>query len=468
MEAWQEEDFRALDDLAHRHGYLERPRGHSKTGDVGTEAAKELVLGAPGRQLFVAAADEDQAGLLAADVAGKFARSPILAPLVKVSRREITVRATGSTLRVLAGDAPSAYGLRPDWIAADELAEWRSRALWDSLWSATGKRPRCRMLVITTPGWDRTGIAWEVRQIAERETNWHFSARGPCASWIDPAWRAQQERTLPAHVFARLHLGLWVEGAGAFLSAAEVDGVFADSVPDGPGPRVIGVDLGLSRDANVISVVRVDENTGLVCVEALDTWHPRGGERVDLREVESEVASIARALHAPVVLDPWQGVLMAQRLCAAGVQVMEYKFTPGGRRTLFGALLDLIRTRRLRSRPHEALRAELLGLEVQESSAGWRVDHRVGRHDDHVVAVALAVAGFLQAAPPVDRAPTAEEMASVLAFAARWSGAGGPTVIADGYSLSPLDNLVGDGLNDSDDDYQSFNPWPIPRQRPPR
>jgi hypothetical protein len=212
MEPWQADDFRALDDPAHRHGYLERPRGHSKTGDLGTEAVTELVLGRPESQLFCAAADEEQARLLLEDVRGKFERSPTLKPLVRYTRTEIIVKTTGSRLRVMSGDAPSAYGLRPDWIALDELAEWRRRDLWDSLWTATGKRPACRMLVISTAGWDRTGIAWEVRQIAERERSWYFASRGPCAAWIDPAWRAQQQRTLPAHVFARLHLNQWVEG----------------------------------------------------------------------------------------------------------------------------------------------------------------------------------------------------------------------------------------------------------------
>jgi hypothetical protein len=121
---------------------------------------------------------------------------------------------------------------------------------------------------------------------------------------------------------------------------------------------------------------------------------------MDLREVEDEVGRLAHVLGAPVVLDPWQGVLMAQRLRAAGVHVMEFKFTGDGRRRLFGALLDLIRTGGLRSRPHDELRRELLGLEVQETAVGWRVDHRVGRHDDHVVAVALALAGLM--ATPAD------------------------------------------------------------------
>jgi hypothetical protein len=421
IEPWQQEDFAALDSPGVRHAYLERPRGHSKTGDLGTEAVTELVLGPPGSSLFCAAADEDQARLLLEDVRGKFERSSMLASLVRHTRTEILVKATGSRLRVMAADAPSAYGLRPDGIYVDELAEWRTRALWDSLWSATGKRPRCRMLVISTAGWDKAGIAWEVRSIAEREANWYFSTRGPCASWIDPAWLAQQERTLPAHVFARLHHNRWVEGAGAFLTAAEVDGVFADSPAEGTGPLAVGLDLGLSRDRSAIAAVRADAETGLVVVEALVTYAPGRGERVDLRAVEEEVAGLARSLGAPVVLDPWQGVLMAQRLRAAGCGVVEYSFTADGRRRLFGTLLDLIRLGRLRSRPHEALRRELLGLEVQETGAGWRVEHRSGQHDDHVVAVALGVAGLLTgAAASVPLEPTWEERRAVRAMGFRF------------------------------------------------
>ena len=86
IEGWQTEDFAALDDPEHRHAYLERPRGHSKTGDLGTEAVTELVVGRPNQRLYCAAADEDQARLLRDDVVGKFQRSPLLAPLAKVTR----------------------------------------------------------------------------------------------------------------------------------------------------------------------------------------------------------------------------------------------------------------------------------------------------------------------------------------------------------------------------------------------
>lgn len=388
-ERWQVDDFAALDSGQYRHAYLERPRGHAKTFDLGTEAVTELVLGQPGQQLFCAAADEDQARLLFEDVVGKFRRNPLLARSVKVTQREIMVTATGSRLRVLSSDAPTAYGIRPDWIAADELAEWRRRELWDSLWSATGKRPACRMLVITTAGWDFGGIAWEVRQIAERETDWHFSPRGQCASWIRPEWLEQQRRTLPAHVFARLHESRWIEGAGAFLTQAEVEGIFGD-LPQGHGAAAVGLDLGVSRDAAVAAVVRRQGGTGLLVVEALLSWQPRNGAKVDLIEVEGEVAELARRANGPVVLDPWQGVLLGQQLRQRGVRIMEFPFTAESRRRLFSTLLDLIRNGRLRARPHDALRRELLGLELQETASGWRVNHRSGGHDDHAVAVALA------------------------------------------------------------------------------
>jgi hypothetical protein len=399
IEPWQEEDFAGLDDPHHRHAYLERPRGHSKTGDLGTEAVTELVVGPPGAQLYCAAADEDQAKLLHEDVAGKFGRSPLLGPLVKITRSEIVVKPTGSRLRVLAADAPSAYGLRPGWIAVDELAEWRRRELWDSLWSATGKRRHCRMLVISTAGWDRTSIAWEVRCIAEREADWYLSSRGQCATWIDPAWLAQQQRSLPPHVFARLHANQWVEGVGAFLLAAEVDRIFVDALPEGTGSRVLGLDIGLAKDRTVLAVVRPDWTTKLVVIESLETWAPRPGEKVDLQDVEATTAAVAETLRAPIVVDPWQGVLMIQRLRARGLEVIEQPFTAESRRKLFGTLLDLIRTGRLRCRSHDELRRELLGLEVQETAAGWRVDHRVGHHDDHVIAVALAVASLAAGEP---------------------------------------------------------------------
>ena len=390
LDPWQREDFEALDDPAHRHAYLERPRGHSKTGDAGTEALVELFLGGPERALYAVAGDEDQASLLFKDVCAKLRRRPDLLAECKVGVDTVTHKPSGSVLTVLSSDAPTAYGLRPDWLCLDELATWRGRDLWDALWSATGKRPNARVLVISTAGWDKASLCWEVRQIADTEDDWLLSARGQCATWVDPKWLAQQQRTLPPHVFARLHLNEWVDGVGAFLTAAEVDAVFVEVLPH-TRKHFVGLDLGTVKDRSVACVVGGGPEQEVV-VTAIETWLPPPGGKVDLQEVEQGVVGLVRsAPAAAVIVDPWQAVHMAQRLRVEySITTVEYPFTQSSRQKLFARLLDLVRRCKLKALPHPELRKELLGLEVRQTAGGWRADHKRGGHDDHVVALALA------------------------------------------------------------------------------
>jgi hypothetical protein len=389
MDDWQREDFLALDDPAHRHAYLERPRGHSKTGDVGSEACVEL-LTAHEAALYCIASDEDQARILFDDVAGKLRRGGYTEAAVRVLKDRIVCTATGSVLKVLTADVASSWGLRPDWIACDETVAWRYSELWESLWTATGKRPNCRVLVISTAGWDKDHFAWTVREMARSEANWYFSSRGQCATWVDPEWLAQQERTLPAHVYARLHLNLWIEGVGAFLTEAEVDAIFTEAELPATIKHMAGLDLGVTKDRSVLALVgSADE--GRVVVRKLATWVPPKGGKVDLQAVEDEVESLMRThAVAACIYDPHQAQHMAQRLRVRSVPMLEYTFTSASRRDLFAKLLDLIRRRKLVAAPHAELRRELLHLEVTETAGGWRADHKRGRHDDHVVAVALA------------------------------------------------------------------------------
>jgi hypothetical protein len=388
IEPWQVEDFTGVD--THRNSYLERARGHSKTGDTGTDVATDLMLGPPGQRNIASAVDRDQSALLLEDVIKKFQRNPMLRGLVKTTRDSITVKATDSQFRVMASDGPSAMGLRFRRAYIDELSEQSNREMWDALWTATGKYKDCGIHVISTAGWDRTSIAWQVREMARTESDWYFSTRGQCASWIRPEWLEQQRRSLPPHVFSRLHECRWVDGVGAFLTAAEVDGVFVPAPALIDGAAAGGLDIGLTRDRTVLTIAR--DVGGLIVVQHMVTWAGAPGRKVDLEEVAAEVATLAKRYHCPVYFDPYQGIHMAQMLRREGVNMIEHTFTGESRKKLFTTLLDLIRNGRLRSRPHEEFRRELLSLEVQQTaSGGWRVDHKTGRHDDHVVAVALAV-----------------------------------------------------------------------------
>jgi hypothetical protein len=245
-----------------------------------------------------------------------------------------------------------------------------------------------------------------------------------------------QQRALPEHVYKRLHLNIWSEAAGAFLSFAEVDGIFGPIAREEIDVRALGLDLGLSKDKAVVSLVG-STPSGLVVVESLALYAPSRHERVDLQEVEAYVTEVALALGCPVALDPWQAILMGQRMSRRRIEVLEFNFSATSRQKLFGRVLDLVRTGRLRAEEHPELRKELLGLQVEQTATGWKVDHRPNQHDDCVVSIALAIAA-LAAMTFVDTSEVSAEEAANLRPLQRYLG--GPVLPYFGG----MDNLVED------------------------
>lgn len=428
LDPWQREDFEAAFREPSRHVWWERPRGHSKTQDAAALALVHLVT-APGRRVYFAAADRDQAGLAFDSLRGFVTRSPLLSRIVTPGRWSMTIESTDSRLEVLPADAPGSWGLRPSLIVVDEIHAWRGQAAEEFFWSllsALGKVPGARMLVATTAGWDRTSLAWKVREQIREDHAWIFSRRGQCASWIKPEFLEQQRRLLPAHVYQMLHENVWTDAGGAFLTWEEVNGIFDPELRPvescRSGHHWIGLDLGLTRDRTVAFVLHWDGQR--MTAEDVRTWTGRPGERVLLEDVEAWVLDAARRFSAPTVMaDPWQAVGLLQRLSAAGVRVREVSFTAQFRGRLYQNLLQVIRERRLRCFSHEALKDELLRLEFRDVNGVLRVDHPAGGHDDHAVALALAALG---AAEATGAAPLDEETRRLFFAAARGAIYGAP------------------------------------------
>jgi hypothetical protein len=196
-----------------------------------------------------------------------------------------------------------------------------------------------------------------------------------------------------------LHDNEWSEAGGAFLTWAEIDAVFDTELepvtgPTLPAARYIGLDLAVARDRTALAVCR--NASGLCVIEELQTWQGSPSNRVELSEVEEATANIALRIAAPVILDAWQGLLMAERLRARGVQTWVQQFTQQSRTKLYDTLLLLIREKRLRSFEHQLFREELLGLRWVDKGGSLRPDHPVGGHDDIAIAVGLAAQGIVQ------------------------------------------------------------------------
>lgn len=426
IDDWQAKDFESLDGGWQRaigqkvqggfsRGWLERPRGHSKSSDVMTSATWALF--ASRRQLsgIVAAVDRDQAALDRDHVARLVSLNPWLSAVLDITAWKITNKHTGSSMEILASDVASSWGLLIDFAVCDEVTVWPKRDLFDSILSAAAKRANCILLCIGNAGFQDSWQSTIREQIREDE-GWYYSRQeGPVASWISSEILAEQERLLPPAAYRRLWLNEWSSGAGDAIDQESLASAFRCDVtpmekahPD--YDFVAGLDLGVSRDASalcVLGVRRSYQGHGRIRLASTRVWKPTKNQKVDLADVEEAILDThARFGLRQINYDPWQAVAMAQRLQAGGVgrlvkgadrkatlPMVEVPPTGSNLQRMASCVLEAFSDRRLELYPDPDLRRDLERMRIVEKSYGFRLEspRDVDGHSDLGSAFALAM-----------------------------------------------------------------------------
>lgn len=128
--------------------------------------------GEPGAEVYSAAADRFQAGIIARECFALARSSPFLSKTLEVveSRNTIVHRKSYSRYSVLSGDNFRAEGINASAILFDELHAQRDRRLFDALRYAGAARRASLLISISTAGFDRgpNAIWWDQWQYAER------------------------------------------------------------------------------------------------------------------------------------------------------------------------------------------------------------------------------------------------------------------------------------------------------------
>lgn len=434
MDPWQDADFRALDsgwqravlgasaEATHQRGWLERPRGHSKSLDLGIMAAWALFASRRRLSLIGCAADQDQARLLR-DAIGKLVYvNPWLGRMIEVQNYRVVNPNTESTLDIISSDAKTSYGLTPDGIVCDELVHWKSRDLWDSILSSAAKRSTCMLVIITNAGLS-DDWQWQTREAVRADTTWHFSRLdGPVASWITPDRLAEQERLLPGIAYRRLWLNEWTSGGGDALSEEVIRQAFRSELrPLYQGERgvdyVAGLDLGVSRDASAVCVLGVQrsrQSFGLIRLAASKVWRPQKGQKVDLQEVEDALFDLFRRFDFKQLnFDPWQAQHMAGRLQSGGLgrlarplyvqhalhptprpklPVTEIPPTGQNLQRLATVVIEAFNDRRLELYDDPDLRRDVSRFRVEERPYGFRLTSPKDEHGHGDLGTAFSLA----------------------------------------------------------------------------
>lgn len=446
-DVWQQDDFEALDDgwasLAHggddatQRAWLERPRGHSKTADLAVQALWALFAARRKLTGYAAAADRDQAKLLRDAVDRLLRMNPWISKAVQCETWRVVNVHTGSELNILSADAPTAYGLTPDFLIIDEVTHHRSRDLWDALISAAAKRRRCVVVVITNAGF-RESWQWETRETIRQDSSWHFSRLdGPQASWIDDDRLAEQRRLLPLIAYNRLWLNQWSSGSGDALDPADIEAAIGLRGPlrkPVPGWAYIGgVDIGLVKDACAFAVigkhvgeyrerekrrkltdrqrmmieagvmdepepeyvVTHTEGTGRIKLARLHVWRPADmGGRVDLETVEETIADTDKAFGGMQIgADPHQAGYLIERLQKRGVAIAEAHQLAQNLKSQCAATLEAFAQDLIDIYADADLLHDLRNLRVKEMNYGVRLDspRGVSGHGDAATALSICL-----------------------------------------------------------------------------
>ena len=155
----------------YRVGYIELPKKMGKSTTLAGVALYMLLAdNEPGAEVYGAACDREQAGIIYREAASMVRASPALSKHLEVidSRKTIVQKASNSFYRVLSADAFRAEGLNIHALLFDELHAQRDRRLWDALRYGGAARRQPLILSITTAGFDRKSICWEQHAYAER------------------------------------------------------------------------------------------------------------------------------------------------------------------------------------------------------------------------------------------------------------------------------------------------------------
>ena len=372
-------------------------------------------------EVYSVAGDKDQAKIIFQMTKRAIERNPILLDSVKIYKDEIIVPSTNSIYKVLSADAPTAHGLNPTCVIFDELWNQPSRDLYDAL-TQSPVRKEPLTFVVTYAGIDQTSLLYELYKTGVQKKDakmFFYWSEKNLSSWVTEEYLEQQRMRLPAGVYQRLHENKWVQGENAFISKSELDKCIDCMLKPQLGGKenikyYLAVDLGLTRDRTVLTVCHKSDADNLVYLDYIRTFSGTKNNPVLISDVEEAIMSCNKSFNIFCnILDPWQMKSTAERLKRL-IKIEEFTFTSNSIQKLSQNLYYLFHNSLIRIFPHKLLEEELLSLNAEEKSYGWRIDHKSGGFSDHSVSLGMASmyavqesgndAGFIiTGAPSIDK-----------------------------------------------------------------
>lgn len=411
----------------YRTAYVEIPRKSGKSS-VAAGLALYLLLadGEKGGEVYSAAVDRPQAGIVFEAAKQMLQASPHLREKAQVYKRSIIVLDTASAYHVLSADAPSKHGLNASGIIFDELHAQPNRELWDVLTTSTGAREQPLVIAITTAGYDRNSICWEQHEYARRVQSGvindpsffsYIAAADQEDDWRDPKiWKkanpglgvtitkdyleteCKRAIEVPAYqnTFRRLHLNQWTQQESRALDIAAWDASSGMVIPERLKGKTCFAGLDLASTTDIAALVLVfPDGEGYDVLpffwipsdnmrerETRDrvpysTWVRQGfvasthGNVIDYAAIRRDINKLSVSYNIKEIgHDPWNATQLALELEGDGFRMIPIRqgfqsMSPGTKE-----VLRLVLAKKLRHGGNPVLRWMADNLAVKQSPEG--------------------------------------------------------------------------------------------------
>jgi phage terminase large subunit-like protein len=406
--------------------YVEIPKKQGKS-ELAAGVALRLLFAdhEPGAEIYGAAADRDQASIVFNVAADMVRQSPALGKRCKIidSTKRI-VHNNGGVYRVLSSDSHTKHGFNTHGVIFDELHTQPNRTLYDVLTQGSGDaRSQPVYFNITTAGYDRHSICWELHEyavrvladpsidptflpvlyFAEDDDDWTdekvWAKCNPSLgitvdiSKVREACNRAKEVPALENSFRQLRLNQWVKQAVRFLPMRDWDACPPHEDLDFEGETFYGgLDLASVSDIAALVLVRQNDD-GMVDVLPFfwipeesarlhgrtdkvdyERWIKEGfifatpGNRIDYKYIRAKINELATTYHiAEIAYDRWNSDQVVLELIEDGAN-----------------MIDMGQGFQSMNSPTKALLSKVLGHEIRHNGnpvLRWMADNAVVKRD---------------------------------------------------------------------------------------
>jgi phage terminase large subunit-like protein len=363
--------------------YIEEPRKNGKTTiAAGAGIYLAFVDGEPGAEVYTAATKRDQARIAHNDATKMVKSSPQLKKIITPFKDNLHNKQDGSKFEPLGRDSDSMDGLNVHGAICDEVHAWKDRLMWDLLDTATGSRRQPLIFAITTAGFDRQSLCYQLHDYAEKvaygiveddsffgliytidegddwedEATW-FKANpnlGVSKKLDDMRRLAERAKEMPAALnsFLRLHLNVWTQSSERWISPEHWEACNIAPIEE---KYLAGRDcwaaVDLSSRGDITAVVYEfpgDSYSDVVCRFFIpedgmrlrskrdrvpyETWVRQGfitatpGDRIDYDYILAQIEQDMSVFNVrEIAFDPWNATHVTTKLLEQDAPVIEFR-----------------------------------------------------------------------------------------------------------------------------------------------